>query len=249
MNTAENISHIPTADYEDQAEWEAAFIADLQASALADLAHARAVAMRFIDRLDRRAAGEMTEAEEKSFPRAGDDCNAFARMARALRQIIALEFETVGLREQPQRRGYISANQNGPDRYGRRGESLRHGRERGAGYDLRDGDDYDDYEDDPRAAAAEAAEWRAAVINKVCDAIDIDLRAAGMEEEASRRPSRYKIRGPCMTIPHPALDKCVREMDPAYVAVLFGPDLFPQLGIGPPPEEAVEIWKKHGRKA
>ena len=57
------------------------------------LAEMRGAGMNFIRRLDKRAAGLMDETELAGMARVGDDCVAFERMARAVRQIIVLEQE------------------------------------------------------------------------------------------------------------------------------------------------------------
>ena len=68
---------------------------------LQDLNRMRAAGMMFIDRLERRANGLLRYDEEKIFERGGDIFTGFARVSRAVRQIIVLEQEIFGLRAPP----------------------------------------------------------------------------------------------------------------------------------------------------
>ncbi len=70
----------------------------------------RAAGMMLIDRLERRANGLLRYDEEKIFERGGDIFTGFARVSRAVRQIIVLEQEIFGLRQPPGMRAAANGN-------------------------------------------------------------------------------------------------------------------------------------------
>jgi hypothetical protein len=114
----EELSTAPDETVRTAPDGEAARVADIKTVTLDALAEMRAVGMNFIRRLDKRAAGEMNEFELKGMERVGDDCVAFERMARAVRQIIALEQETVGIRPTPGSGGGSTGDGTGDSRSG-----------------------------------------------------------------------------------------------------------------------------------
>jgi hypothetical protein len=79
---------------------------------LQDLNRMRAAGMMFIDRMERRANGLLRYDEEKIFERGVDIFTGFARVSRAVRQIIVLEQEIFGLR--PPSGTRAAANGNAP---------------------------------------------------------------------------------------------------------------------------------------
>jgi hypothetical protein len=134
------------------------------AAALDDLHRLRALGMEAAERNDRQARGLMPAGErENAYP--GDTGLRFVKIARAVRQIVVLEQEIMGLRPAPARRAAASAgtaketgapeagpSPSQPEAPGPHPRvepgagslpqaSERHERER------RDPDDYDDYDD------------------------------------------------------------------------------------------------------
>jgi len=67
-------------------------------SELADLCRLRAIGMEIAEQVGRRAAGELSGHQEKALGRTADATLSFARIARAVRQIVVLEQEIMGLR-------------------------------------------------------------------------------------------------------------------------------------------------------
>ena len=67
-------------------------------SELADLCRLRAIGMEIAEQVGRRAAGELSGHQEKALGRTADATLSFARIARAIRQIVVLEQEIMGLR-------------------------------------------------------------------------------------------------------------------------------------------------------
>ena len=167
------------------AEREAARVEGIKDATLGDMAEMRAIGMRMVRRLDKRSAGEMSAEEEKGMKRVGDDCVAFERTTRAVRQIIALEHETVGIRPMP-RYGEGGSRHDGSDRRGGGGEGrerLRTGSTRGYRNDLKDRPDRD-REKQELLKEADAAFGEQ--ITRIDAAAGLDLEAGGMGAEAAK---------------------------------------------------------------
>ena len=111
---------------------------------LQDLNRMRAVGMGFIDRLDRRAQGLLRFDEEKAFESSGDIFLGFARVSRAVRQIIVLEQEIFGL---PQPPGLRAVNTNAPR--ATKPASAERDREDERDSERSDLNDLDDYDNGP----------------------------------------------------------------------------------------------------
>src|ERR1039457_5660226 len=117
---------------------------------LGDLGKLRAMGMDFATELHRVAMAKSPEAEDSPLAQDRNLALSFTRVSRAVRQIIVLEQELMGLRAPPVRHAA-----NGNARTGRRaGDADREG---GDGSDLNDLDDYNglhessDYDDDENA--------------------------------------------------------------------------------------------------
>jgi hypothetical protein len=201
------------ADGRDDARAEAVKTGTLDA-----LAEMRGAGMNFIRRLDKRAAGQMDETELAGMARVGDDCVAFERMARAVRQIIALEQETVGIRPMPQPGtggGSSGRRQDGDDTNDNpaRPERLRTGSTRGARNDLKDRR----YEED----AVERKEAFVAAIARVDGAAKLDLAAAGLAAEAAAQSPLARITVMIYAVPRPHFEACLQAMslEPLHAGV------------------------------
>ncbi len=204
---------------------EAALTGEVKTATLESLAEMRAAGMSFIRRLDKRAAGLMDEAELAGMARVGDDCVAFERMARAVRQIIALEQETVGIRPMPQagtgggarRRGGAEDDGDG-DGDGAAGDAarpagLRTGSTRGARNDLHDPDEDETY--------AQRKRYFVAAIDRADGAAKLDLAAAGLAKEAAAQSPLARITVMIYAVPRPHFEACLQAMslEPLYAGI------------------------------
>ena len=102
------------------------------------------------------------------------------------------------------------------------------------GYPFARGDytDYDDYTDEERKMLEQAKFGQR--IRLMEAAVDEDFRAAGREEICRQAPiTKFEL---VFGIPHPALDRCLAEVEPGDVYRIFGFKnvLPPRLGTGPP---------------
>jgi hypothetical protein len=207
----EELSNAPGETTRTAPDGEAVRVAEIKNATLDALAEMRAIGMNFIRRLDKRAAGEMNEFELKGMERVGDDCVAFERMARAVRQIIALEQETVGIRPMPRpgggsggdnrsEGGGDGANDNAT---GRR-ERLRTGGTRGTRDDLKDAREKE------RAQAREKAFF--AAIARIVAAADMELKAAGKEAEVAKAAPVKRATVMIYAVPRPNFEACLQAM-------------------------------------
>jgi hypothetical protein len=193
------------------AEREAARVEGIKDATLGDMAEMRAIGMRFARRLDKRSAGEMSAEEEKGMRRVGDDCVAFERTTRAVRQIIALEHETVGIRPMP-RYGEGGSHNGGSDRRGGGGEGrerLRTGSTRGYRSDLKDRPDRD-REKQELLKEADAAFGEQ--ITRIDKAAGLDLEAGGMGAEAAKSSPHTRITRMIYEVPRPNFEACLEAM-------------------------------------
>jgi len=124
-------------------------VAAARTEQLADLKRLRDVGMIFVDQLERRSRGLLRMDEENAFSPDIDAPLAFARLSRAVRQIIVLEQEIMGLR--PVARSPVNADPanapananvaaSAPEPSRNAGDRTEDERDRG---DLNDLDDYD----------------------------------------------------------------------------------------------------------
>jgi hypothetical protein len=191
------------------AEREAARVEGIKDATLGDMAEMRAIGMRMVRRLDKRSAGEMSAEEEKGMKRVGDDCVAFERTTRAVRQIIALEHETVGIRPMP-RYGEGGSHNGGSDRRGGGGEGrerLRTGSTRGYRSDLKDKPERDWEEERKKAHAATMAQ-----LARIDAAAVLDLEAGGMGEVAAKDSPLSRITILIYEVPRPNFEACLEAM-------------------------------------
>ena len=177
-----------------------------QAEQLGDLRRMREIGMNFVERLERRASGLLLEREERAFLDAGDICLGFARVTRAVRQIIVLEQEMLGLREPPVARAVgrnsaahstESAAPPAADPVGDRTDPPDTDRERN---DLNDLDDYDRGPADAvvaqirstlglaEAPPPPAPPARGGVINRACASSPPPRRQRRLFASRSKRP-------------------------------------------------------------
>jgi hypothetical protein len=188
------------------AEREAARVEGIKDATLGDMAEMRAIGMRMVRRLDKRSAGEMSAEEEKGMKRVGDDCVAFERTTRAVRQIIALEHETVGIRPMP-RYGDGGSRHDAGDRRGGGGERLRTGSTRGYRSDLKDKPERDWEEEHKQAQAATMAQ-----LARIDAAAVLDLEAGGMGEVAAKDSPLSRITILIYEVPRPNFEACLEAM-------------------------------------
>jgi hypothetical protein len=208
---------------------EAARTAAIKDATLDDLARMRRVGMNFIERLDARAAGGMTEAELEGMKRVGDDCIAFERVARAVRQIVALEHETVGIRPMPRYRdagrgGGTGAPGDADDDTEDEEErmwrdtarnALRTRSTRGVQNDLKDRPDRKQAAKDRAAEDAiinPAKDRMLRHMNRILDAAEADLEAAGTLAEAKRGSPWERVTVYIHRVPHPRFTALLEEM-------------------------------------
>jgi hypothetical protein len=111
MNEAETITPPDPAPLDDAVPPQAA-------RQLAALANAREIAERFLMRMDRVAEAMPPEELKEALADKGQMALNVTRMGRALRQIVVLELETMGLREPAVPRGMGSGDVNGGSRNG-----------------------------------------------------------------------------------------------------------------------------------
>lgn len=108
----------------------------------------RAIGLNLAERIDRVSAGEASKGEARAFAGQQDIVLAFARLSRAVRQIIVLEQEMMGLRAPPAARasaGAAGRGTGGALDFGRREAGF--GAERNDLRDPRDPSDYNDHHD------------------------------------------------------------------------------------------------------
>jgi hypothetical protein len=134
-------------------------------------------------------------------------------MARAVRQIIALEQETVGIRPTPGSGGGSTGDGTGDSRSGGDGandnatgrrERLRTGGTRGARDDLKDAREKE------RAEAREKAFF--AAIARIVAAADLDLKAAGKEAEVAKASPASRVTIMIYAVPRPNFEACLQAM-------------------------------------
>jgi hypothetical protein len=174
---------------------------------LDDLALMRRAGVNIVRRIDRRSLGEMSPAEEKGMERVGDDCAAFERVARAVRQIIALEHETAGIRPMPQPRGGSAddgGGGSGLNAHSGGRESLRTGSTRGVRNDLKDPVEPEWTEEDQQAYVAR--------MERVIAAAEADIAAAAKTEEAKKASPFTRITSMIYSVPRPNFEACLDAM-------------------------------------
>jgi hypothetical protein len=212
----------------------------LEQGILEELSLMRAIMLRFARRLDVRAD---TPEGQKELPRL---TNAVTRSMRALRQIQVLQLEVAGKRPVAVRRGTgaggardAAANANtpaeakDPKRFGPDGYPFDHG----------DYNDYDDYTDAERKLRARAI-FRDRV-KRMTAAMKEDFEAAGRPHCCREAPvKQFEL---ITTLPHPALDRCLPEIEPEIVYLIFGEKLV-RLSLGPGPPEVLEKFDELCRR-
>jgi hypothetical protein len=134
-------------------------------------------------------------------------------MARAVRQIVALEQETVGIRPMPQAGGGSAGGSGGDKQHSggandnaSRRESLRTGSTRGARNDLKDAKD---------KADADYQKHRKnfmAMVGRLVAAADMDLRAAGKGDEVAKASPAYRVTVMIYAVPRPNFEACLAAM-------------------------------------
>ncbi len=162
------------------------------------------------------------------------------KVARAVRQIGVLQLEIAGLRQPAQMRGPVAANGNAPAAKSQPGRGGSDDRTRG---------DYNDYDDDkenwygaddefmPPLSKAEA-EFNES-LDRVCAALDVDFKAAGISDVTDRQSKIDKVRIYAYRVPHPTLDECIKTIRRDDLIAIIGlENLKTSLGPGPPAPES-----------
>ena len=199
----------------------------------ADLMELRAMQMRFAERLDK--AAEKEERPERLAQLSG----AVAKAARAVRHIAVLQLELAG-QWSAGRAAAAPANQNKPGV--KRPEDRKGFRPYPRPWELCDYTDYDDYTEGDRLRVAKAyidAQRRVMVA-----AMDKGFRAAGRADVCDQLPSKkFEL---ILGIPHPAFDKCIRDIEPEFLYKWIGEENV-YLALGPGPPEAWARYDEAGR--
>src|SRR3984957_14720034 len=165
---------------------------------------------------------------------------SFNKAARAERLSMMLKHEVVGLRPLPQSRATAAstgpANENAAPKGGGSPHRL-HGERR-------------DYTDEELAELKEDQKTAAAYIQKLSDALDIDIAAAPPEiqAEAKGESVAVKLTSIAASIPHPTLDRAIADIHLGQLWDSFAPrNATKPEALGPPDPEAP--YRRHGDAA
>jgi hypothetical protein len=157
---------------------------------------------------------------------------SFNKAARAVRLSMVLKHEVAGLRPLPQSRAPAAAagpaNENAAPK-GRSGTPRLHG-------------DWRDYTDEERAELNEDQKTAAAYIQKLSDALEIDIAAAPPEiqAEAKGESIAVKLTSIAAAIPHPVLDRTIADIHLGQLWDSFAPrNATKPEALGPPDPEAL----------
>jgi hypothetical protein len=139
---------------------------------------------------------------------------SFNKAARAVRLSMVLKHEVAGLRPLPQSRAPAAAGPANENAAPKGGNGPR--RVRG---------DWPDNADEAQAEYEDSQKKLAAYLKKLSDALDIDIAAASPEiqAEAKRESMAVKMTSIAASIPHPALDRAISDIQMGYLWDSFAP--------------------------
>jgi hypothetical protein len=212
--------------HDDAARVEADNAARMLADDVSQLEALQAMALTFATWLHDQGAEQMENSGEAAVIRVQELSNSFNKAAQAVRRIVVLKHEVAGLRPTPHARAAGPANQNTGSRHGD-----------GSSYDARSSHDDRERRDCDNFVSPEEEALLEAYLQKLVDAVEIDIQAAGPEKvaEAAGQSAAVKLTVIAASIPHPTLEKTIAGLEMNNLWELFAPRYAEKPpGIGPP---------------
>jgi hypothetical protein len=208
---------------------------------VARLENIQGMAESFCTWLHAKGEAQMKQDTDEAVDKVQQLSASFNKAARAVRLSMVLKHEVAGLRPLPQSRAPAGsagpANENAAPK-GRTGPRRIPG-------------DWPDNTDEEQAEYAESQEQLAAYLDKLSDALDIDIAAAPEEiqAEAQRESFAVKLTSLAASIPHPALDRAISDIQMGYLWDSFAsPHAIKPEALGPPDPEKLNTHGWNGPK-
>jgi hypothetical protein len=202
---------------------------DLDVSRLENI---QTMAESFCTWLHAKGEAQMKQDTDAAVDKVQQLSASFNKAARAVRLSMMLKHEVVGLRPLPQSRAPAAAgpaNENAAPKGGGSPHRL-HGERR-------------DYTDEELAELKEDQKTAAAYIQKLSDALDIDIAAAPPDIQAEAKGESVAVKLTCIAaaIPHPTLDRAIADIHLGQLWDSFAPRNATKLeALGPPDPEALD---------